>query len=346
MNSIESIARSFLKRAQNAGSEELKAVCPFHRKPDGSEERNPSFYLNRNSGLWLCQACHMHGNFYAFLRSAGVAHLQIITDYKYALDEAGRHAPRPSDPLNPIEPTTEPLDESLLGLFDYYPKLMEEEGFSADLCRQFDVGFDEQHMRITFALRNTMGRLVGISGRTVIDAVPRYKVYDTEYLDFGLPQRKTEKRALLWNAHEALVAINAVRDPYARKLVIVEGFKGAMRVAQSGISAVVALLGSYLSNEQLYFIAKRVPAIYMMWDNNPAGRHGCLEAVPRLMASTTALHFVEYNAPQPSDLTPEEVRAAVEAAPLFQTWYARRVIIPEAPSTIPLIEEEVPHVIR
>ncbi len=345
MNSVESVARSFLKRAQNAGSEELKAICPFHRKPDGSEEHNPSFYINRNSGLWLCHACHTHGNFYAFLRSAGVAHLQIISDYKYVLDEARHHSPTQPDSMIPLEPTRELLDEGLLGLFDYYPHLMAEEGFPAELCRSFDVGFDVKHMRITYALRNTMGQLVGISGRTIIDAVPRYKIYDEEYLDFGLPKRKTEKRALLWNAHNALVAINAERNPYARKLVVVEGFKGCMRVAQSGISAVVALIGSYMSTEQLNLIAKHAPSIYMMWDNNPAGRHGCLEAVPRLMASTTALRFVEYDAPQPSDLTPEEVRTAIEAAPLFQTWYARRVATPEVPSSIPLIEE-VPHGIR
>jgi DNA primase len=339
VNSVESVARSFLKKATNASNEELKAVCPFHRKPDGSEERNPSFYINRNNGLWFCHACHTNGNFYSFLRSAGIAHVQIVSEYKYVLDEAGRHAPAAADPLNPIEPTKEPLQDSILGLFDYYPKLMEDEGFPMDLCRKFDVGFDERHLRVTFPLRNTMGRLVGISGRTVTDAVPRYKVYDTEYLDFGLPERKTEKRAILWNAHEALVAINLERDPRARRLVIVEGFKGAMRVAQAGISTVVALLGSYISMEQLFFIEKLAPTIYMMWDNNTAGRSGCLQAVPRLMASTTALHFVEYDAPQPSDLTPEEVRTAIADAPLFLSWYARKVITPEEPSSIPLIEE-------
>ena len=200
---------------------------------------------------------------------------------------------------------------------------MRDWGFPPDLCQMFGVGFDERHMRVTFPLRDLSGRLVGISGRSVNGEGKRYKVYDKEYLDFGLPERKTEKRALVWNAHEAVVALALEPDPLARRLVLVEGFKAAMRVAQSGISAVVALLGSYMTTEQWYFIEHTGTSVCLMFDNNPAGRSGTFESAKRLLTSTRELRFVEYNAEQPSDLTPEEVLAAVAAAPLFSSWYQR-----------------------
>lgn len=326
MTAILDAVRGHLKKIKPSGSEEIGAICPFHRKPDGSEERGASFFMNTRSGLWFCHSCHSRGNFYTFLRNIGVSHFEINEQYKYLLDEVAQRSPTVPDAFNLVEPTKEPLNESLLGLFDYYPKQMQEWGFPPELCKRFGVGFDEVHMRITFPLRDFAGRLVGISGRAVTaDAWPRYKIYDKEYAAFGLQARETQKRAILWNAHEALAILSKERDPTKRVLVIVEGFKAAMRVAQSGISAVVAFIGSYMSFEQQCKLESTEASIYMMLDNNAAGRNGCLDAYEHLLGNTLHINMVEYDADQPSDLTPEEVTAAITAATPFAVWFHKRV---------------------
>jgi DNA primase len=318
--------RSHLKKIKPSGNEEVAAICPFHRKPDGSEERGPSFYINVNNGLWFCHSCHSRGNLYTFLRNVGITHFEITEQYKYLLDEVSQHRAAKPDAFNLVAPTKEPLNESLLGLFDYYPEQMREWGFPPELCKRFGVGFDEAHMRITFPLRDYAGRLVGISGRAVTDNIwPRYKIYDKEYELFGLPARETQKRAILWNAHEAIAVLAKETDPAKRRLVIVEGFKAAMRVAQSGISAVVAFIGSYMSFEQQCKLESTEADIYMMLDNNAAGRTGCLDAYEHLLGNTLHISMVEYNADQPSDLTPEEVTTAIAAAKPFAVWFHQRL---------------------
>ena len=85
-------------------------------------------------------------------------------------------------------------------MFDKCPiALVEEEYFPEDLLQKLDVGFDSEHMRVTYPLREIDGTLIGISGRTVNYASPRYKVYDHEYKKWDLPVHKQFKSQLLGN---------------------------------------------------------------------------------------------------------------------------------------------------
>lgn len=40
------IASRFLKKVRRGANSEVAALCPFHRKADGSEEKHPSFTLS------------------------------------------------------------------------------------------------------------------------------------------------------------------------------------------------------------------------------------------------------------------------------------------------------------
>lgn len=318
---VRDLVESFLRKVKPANAQEIKAVCPFHRKSDGTEEKDPSFYFNVYTGLWFCHSCHTRGNLYTFLRDIGIPREEIKLKYQDVLDEAGKYAPPPPDPLDPVAAVTEPLEESFLGYFDYCPQKLLDEGYPMELLRQFDVGFDWKHSRITFPLRDPAGRLVGISGRATQDgAVPRYKLYDTEYLAFGLAARKTERRSLLWNIHNVNIKRSFLpsRDP----LVIVEGYKAALRVAQAGLD-VVALSGSHMTQEQWWLLEKVRAPLYFMLDNNMAGRKGQLEACQRIgdtLPSTEVL-VVHYEADQPSDLTPAAILEAVRTPQLFNSWF-------------------------
>ena len=45
---------------------EAKTNCPFH------EERNPSFSINRDTGMYICFVCGEKGNAYTFAKSKGL----------------------------------------------------------------------------------------------------------------------------------------------------------------------------------------------------------------------------------------------------------------------------------
>ena len=329
MNSaVERIIQQYLSKVRPSGNQNILATCPFHRKPGGGEEENPSFTMHVESGLWLCFSCHASGNLYTFLRDMGVPRAHIDTQYGGAIEEARKYAPQASVPHELKEEEIVEggiLPEALLGLFDYCPQLLVDEGYPEALLQAFDIGYDAQHERITFPLRDVQGRLVGISGRAIRPEMkPRYRVYDYEYQDFGLAIRKTNKSTLLWNMHNVYAHI-AHRKFSDRYLVLTEGFKATMRVVHAGVSNTVGAIGSDLSDEQRWLISRLGGPVYLMFDNNEAGILGCIKAGRKLVQEVHTLLVPVYDGYQPSDLSLEAVADSIATAIPWTSWLQQHI---------------------
>jgi len=330
MTPLVDLVRPYLKKIKKTGTENIMAVCPFHRKSDGSEERSGSFAMNIYNGLWYCHSCHEAGTIRTFLERIGMSDF-AIKQYSPLIQEAAKALPAPRSPLQPIEPTETPLEESFLGVFDVVPEEILRDpqflgGFTSEVLQHFDIGFDSLHQRITFPLRDMQGRLVGISGRTLRGNV-KYKVYDKEYEEWGLPSRPTEKRALLWNAHAVEQRILLSTDETEKYVVLVEGFKACMNLVQAGVENTVALLGSYLADEQKWWVQRMGVPVYIMLDNNEAGFSGALQtgrALPSGLFSPVSI--VAYDKPQPSDLSAAEVIEALLQATAFDAWFVQQMM--------------------
>jgi DNA primase len=271
---ILDIAYKFLENVRPSGSENVMALCPFH------DDATASFAMNILNGVYFCHSCHAKGNLLTFLRGVGVSHQLIDLQYKDLIEAARRTTPPGPDPLDPGVYSLAPLPEGALGFFDGYtiPSLLMA-GFKEETLRYFDVGFDHWHDRITYPIRDTLGRLVGINGRTLHkDVRPRYKIYNKEYLLWGLPERGPwDRRKVLYNLHNVLPSL-LVHRPEHSFLVVVEGYKACMWVWQAGIKNVIGLMGSYFSWEHRWLIEKFGGKVYFFLDNNAAGIRGTYNA--------------------------------------------------------------------
>ncbi len=271
MDGVFQIAQKFLRKVKRSGPDNIMALCPFHENKD-----SPSFTMSLSKGLFYCFSCHERGTLMTFLRNVGVSRAAIGVHYKFVLEEVERYRPKAVDPLRPTGLQNTELPESLLGLFDKCPiALIEEDGFDEALLQKLDIGFDDKHMRITFPLRDIQGKLVGISGRSVTDDKPKYKVYDLEYKDFDLPQHKTHKSHLLWNGHLVYPETFFTNGNY---VVGVEGFKACMRFLEAGVPSTCAILGAFMSNIQRQQIERMASEFYIMLDDNAAGIRGTVIA--------------------------------------------------------------------
>lgn len=67
---------------KKAGRNEAAALCPFHN------DRNPSLFINLETGIWHCFGCEEKGNAVTFLQKMGVAK-DTKEAYKVLLDFAG-----------------------------------------------------------------------------------------------------------------------------------------------------------------------------------------------------------------------------------------------------------------
>jgi DNA primase len=331
---VYDLARKYLYKVRRSGPYDIMAICPFHRKEDGSEERTPSFAMSLVKGVYFCHACHSKGNLFTFLRDIGVGRTVIETEYRFLLDEAAKNIPPPPDPVNPKVYELSPINEAVLGILDYCPTDLLEAGFSMQTLHHFEVGYDRWHLRMTFPLRDIKGQLIGISGRAPDGMEPRYKVYTKEYERWDLPPaREPDRGSILYNADKVFPGVYFT-SPTGHIVAVVEGFKACMWLWQAGIRNVVALLGTYLSWEHKWILEHLGAPVYLFLDNNSPGRSGTIQAAEEL-SQALPVHvvnypdrLVDYEAAQPDDCTPEEVTEGIASAPTYLNWLIRQA--PEA----------------
>lgn len=331
---IENIVRSHLTGVGHTGPDNLSARCPFHTKSDGSQERSASFAMNVNTGLYFCHSCGAKGNLFTFFRDLGMPRQEIHLNFEQLIEAAKTNLPAAKNPITAQLVDKNPIDHRLLGLLDYCPNDLVEAGFSHETLKHFEIGFDRWHLRTTYPIRDIAGQLVAISGRAVrSDDVPRYKVYNKEYMVWGLPPRGDwEKGNVLYNAWTLYSTLYHQHDK--TEVIVVEGFKACMWCHQAGFKNVVALLGDHLTEPQQWILEDIAGGgggtIYLFLDNNWQGWRGCDRAGARL-AKTGPVRVIMYpervqelDEAQPDSCTPAEILYQKERAVDFYSFKAMR----------------------
>lgn len=312
---VYEIASGLLGRLRRSGPDNVMAFCPYH-----DNRRTPSFALSLTTGLWFCHSCKERGSFKKLLRDLSESPQLIERRYgdlfEKLAQEAGSKLNRPTSVVIDLEEP--PLDDSILGLFEGCPLALLEEGFLEDTLWHFDVGYDERNQRITYPLRDMLGRLVGISGRAVGDNYPRYKIYDrAEYEAWGVVPRKTRKDSLLWNFDRVYpAALHTTEDP---GIILVEGFKACMWVHQAGFPNTVAMLGSHLTYQQRLLLERVGGTVYLFVDNDEAGQAARKRAAEEL-TQALQVKVVLYEGRQPTDLCAEDIAYSLQTAQRYIDW--------------------------
>lgn len=305
--------------------------CPFHG--DGME-RTPSCSVSTDKPVFFCHACQESGHLSRLLAALGLDR-SVSTPLIESAGLSGRnYTPRGRAAItHAYNSGLDPyrgrfiLDEDLLDMYRHAPRPFLDVGFQLEVLRHFEVGVDLSHARITFPIRNLYGQLVGISGRTLLDADPRYKIYREElvtrgrYENWHIPDDYTIediKRATMWHAHIVYPFLIEQEET----LIITEGFKACMWVYQAGYPSVTALIGAYLSDLHANLIARSCQHVVLFLDNNEAGVLGTLEAAIRLEKVGVRPWIAKYpdERGQPDDLSAIEIEHAIVNAESFIKW--------------------------
>lgn len=292
----------------------VQTKCPFHK---GGMETKPSFSINVDLGVFHCFTCHVAGSIGYMLRLLGLSRSQI--DQELAAIKPQLEANRDAAEFekkhffasrDPFKADWE-LPETLLGVYEWCPNLLLEQGFSMELLQNMEIGFDRLQQRVTYPLRDMYGNLAGIAGgKTLPHQEPKYKVYQGGYRhpqtgqyfagDFGewfdeqFPGFKCENHDFIWNFDRVYPrAMNAVSEEDST-VYVVEGYKACLWMIQAGFTNTVALMGSYVSETQQRMLHRLGGPVYLFLDNDEPGRratqrigrllwrplHGRLKVVP------------------------------------------------------------------
>jgi DNA primase len=334
-------------------------LCPFH------EERTPSFSVNPQDKLFYCFGCGAGGDVITFVREteqldfAGAVEwlaerFRVTLEYEEAsprvdahrrrrerlysvLDQAASFYERYLWESEAGEParaylTERGLKESVcrefrLGLAPVGNQLAAKasaKGFSADELRAAGLlnrrGNDYFSGRLLFPLADARGRVVGIGARRLREDDPLAAKY------VNSPEGELfHKGSILYGLHLARAAIAK-----AQHACVVEGYTDVLALRQAGFEAVVASMGTSLTERQLRELGRLARRVYLCFDADAAGEAATLRGMELAAGQGLDVHVV----PLPPGLDPADTADDFEQRLLGAERYLRyrvRLEIDRAP---------------
>ncbi len=280
-----------------------RGLCPFHN------DSSPSMYVSPDKQIYRCFSCGQSGNAFSFVRD--YEKVSFIDAVRKVCKISGLKIPSEIDKISaPIQEdkyshlyslmkdlsdfynyqvlsqsnqkaidylNTRKLDKDIINTFriGYCPEsgmesieFLKSKGYTDDEIISCGVGVeivknklvDRLRGRVIFSIFNPDGKVVAFSGRRIIDSMGEKYVNSPETVLF-------HKSNTLYNYSNAIV--NTKRDGYC---YIVEGFMDAIALYKSGITDVVATMGTAFTNDHIKLLKQLRCQIRLFFDGDDPGQ--------------------------------------------------------------------------
>lgn len=284
-------------------------LCPFHK------EKTPSFSVEPSKQIFYCFGCGKGGNVFQFVSLA--EKLDYIESVRLLADRARIQLPEGDDEeqLEKARQKQEIMKINLLAARYYFDNLYSQKGekarkylddrkISEHTAKKFglgfsserenlhkylaDKGYDEKLLlksglalqsnsgsglydkfrgRLMFPIFDIRGNVTGFGGRVMDDSMPKY---------MNSPETP------VYNKGKQLYALNFAKNSNEKRLVVVEGYMDVISLHQSGISNVVATLGTALTESQGRILKKYAEEIIISYDADTAGQAATIRGLDLL----------------------------------------------------------------
>lgn len=287
------------------------ACCPFH------EEATPSFTVSPQKQLYHCFGCKAAGNAISFVMQ--YEKLGFVDAIESMASQLQLEVPR-EQTSQKVVPLSNNLYEVVGAAVDFYQKqllenmlaldYLKQRGLSTSTIHHFKLGFspdqwsrlsqnlmqtkkyspthlqaaglmvrsekgsyDRFRGRIIFPIRDRRGRYIGLGGRTLsTDQSPKY---------LNSPETSIfHKSDALYGLYEACQASKSFE-----RIWVVEGYMDVLSLYQSGITQVVATLGTALSRRHLQQLFRLTEEIVFCFDGDAAGEKAAMRALELSLAN-------------------------------------------------------------
>ncbi|WP_158964648.1 DNA primase [Chachezhania sediminis] len=352
-------------RKSNQGRGDMWAPCPFH------QEKSASFHVDDKKGYYYCFGCHAKGDALNFVRET--ENVNFMEAVEILAREAGMTMPAP-DPVAQAKAdrSSQLVDvmEEAVKFFRLQLRtgaaaearryLSEKRGLSADVLDRWEIGFapdawqalwdhlrgkgvEEQKIldaglsrpsnrggkpydtfrnRIIFPIRDVRGRAIAFGGRAMDpnDNAKYLNSPETALFDKG---------RTLFN-HSRARAASGKGQP----LIVAEGYMDVIALSEAGFEAVVAPLGTAVTETQLQLLWRMAPEPVVALDGDTAGLRAARRvvdlALPLIQPGQSLRFALMPEGQDPDDLIrakgPKGVQAVLEKTiPLVRMLFDREI---------------------
>ncbi len=301
-----------LKRA----GQSFKANCPFH------QEKTPSFIVNPHKQIFHCFGCGAGGNVVSFVMKQermefpeAIRFLAQKVNVPIPTDEPSQpHAANIRQTILKVNALAVNYFHQML-LADKTPAAqgarayLQQRKVSLDTVHKFQLGFAPDswdglltHLRkegISLGLMEKAGLIIPRErGDGYYDRFRNriiFPIFDTQAhcRAFGaraLDQETTAKyinspETILYTKGHHLYGFHLAKQSVGEKdsVIIVEGYMDCLMPYQSGITNVVASLGTALTVEQIRLLRRYTHNVVMLFDADPAGESAMMRSLDMLI---------------------------------------------------------------
>ena len=229
--------------------DEFVVYCPFH-----SNWRTPAGEVNKETGLFYCFSCGERTNLLGLvMKMSGRNYfeaLRLVSGKGTDVDISNNVITVLNKPPDFVEFDKEVVDNLHQNMSDYAEgrAYLELRGI-ADSIDRFELGYSKNQEMVTVPVHSPDGMLLGFVARGISEKIFRNTP--------KLPKSKT-----LFNIHRVRTS------PY---VFVVESSFDAIKLDQQDIAA-VATLGAGVSKKQLKLLTDYFNRIYLLPDNDDAGK--------------------------------------------------------------------------
>ena len=299
---------SALKKA----GRDYMGLCPFHN------EKSPSFHVNREKQLFHCFGCGASGNLPQFvMRTENLDFIEAIKlmaervgieiSDNDSFDDKTHEQRKLILEMNKLAARFfyESLKNETIGatarkyLFErkitkqtiitygmgYAPKskfslvghlkakgYTEEQMVMASLAVERDgTVIDKFRDRVMFPIIDIRGNVIGFGGRIMHN--------NKEINGFKIPKYLNSSDTPLFDKGKNLFSMNLAKNAKANQLILCEGYMDVISVYQSGITNIVATLGTAITENQAKLMLRYTSEIVICYDSDDAGKKAALRAI-------------------------------------------------------------------
>jgi hypothetical protein len=290
---------------------ECRALCPMHARRTGSEDRNPSWFINQDTGQHICFSCGYKGNLIQLVCDVNEFYVETygtITGYDYKAAESwiASVSEVPIERLmdmfsvlpNYITSDAKPLEmsEARLAVFVEPPQeALASRKITAEAAASYGLLWDAKKLTWILPLREpTFNRLMGWQEKGTV-----HRTF------FNRPAGLKKSKTLF-----------GIENQNVNQVIVVESPLDCVWLASIGFVGAVAVCGSSISEEQVKLL-RASDSIIAAFDNDLAGRKASKEMLEWSRKYGLTLSFFNYGGSDkkdPGEMTAEEIRWGVDNA--------------------------------
>ncbi len=305
-----------------------KALCPFH------QEKDPSFYVSPEKGVWHCFGCNAGGDVIDFIQriegltfTEAVARLARQLGIRWTPSPATRREEWARERLLQLNQWAVEFFERVLWASEVGEKARQylfQRQIGTTTARMFRLGYapaswdalaksaQEAGFQVNELLQAGLVQKVR-DGSGVIDRFRDRLIFPIfnpqgepigfggRVLGEGEPKYLNTPETPLFQKRKALYALNLARNSIREKgeVILVEGYMDAISLHQAGFTNTVATMGTALNSDTIQILKRYTNRIVVAYDRDSAGLNAVLRSADLFRVNEMEVRFVDL--PEGSD---------------------------------------------